>query len=141
MTSKSLNYLSTVTTVSPLTVVRKGSSPAFPPTLGFFLRGHTLKLEVSVAKAIRREHGRKGAKDDRLPLEPLNFKIIGGGIVIIALGYLALSADSVEGFLPLTVAPILLVLGYCVILPLGIMYRKGLFARKKEMPPVGGQEG
>ncbi len=31
---------------------------------------------------------------------------------------------SVEGFLPLVLAPILLVAGYCVIIPLGIMYRK-----------------
>ncbi len=94
-----------------------------------------------MAKAIRKDHGRKGAKEERLPLEPLNFKIIGGGILLIILGYVALSADSVEGFLPLTVAPILLVIGYCVVLPLGIMYRKGLFARKKDSPEVAAREG
>jgi hypothetical protein len=32
---------------------------------------------------------------------------------------------SVEGVLPTVVAPILLVLGYCVIIPIGILYRKG----------------
>ena len=83
-----------------------------------------------MAKPNRKEHARRGSKEERLPLEPLNFKIIGGGILVIVLGYLALAGDSVEGFLPLTVAPVLLVLGYCVILPLGIMYRKGMFARK-----------
>jgi hypothetical protein len=43
---------------------------------------------------------------------------------MIVAGYIALSGDKVEGFLPLTLAPILLVLGYCVAIPLGIMYRK-----------------
>jgi hypothetical protein len=92
-----------------------------------------------VAKAIRKERIRKGAKEDRLPLEPLNFKIMGAGVAIIVLGYLALSEGSVEGFLPLTVAPILLVLGYCVVLPLGIIYRKGLFTRKQGTAPTAEQ--
>jgi hypothetical protein len=89
-------------------------------------------LEVDVAKAIRKDRGRKGGKEDHLPLETMNFKIMGAGIVLIILGYLALSTDSVEGFLPLSVAPVLLVLGYCLVLPIGIMYRRGLFARKGE---------
>lgn len=89
-----------------------------------------------MARAIRKEHGRKGGKDDHLPLDALNFKIIGAGIVIIILGYLALSTGSVEGFLPLTVAPVLLVLGYCLVLPIGIMYRRGLFARKEKANPA-----
>lgn len=94
-----------------------------------------------MARAIRKDHGRKGSKDERLPLEALNFKIIAGGIGLIILGYIALSTDSVEGFLPLTVAPVLLVLGYCVVLPLGIMYRRGLFARKKVAPAQPESEG
>ncbi len=46
---------------------------------------------------------------------------------------------SIEGFLPLTVAPILLVLGYCVVIPIGILYRR----RKKEETQVasGSQAG
>jgi hypothetical protein len=94
-----------------------------------------------VAKAIRKEHARRGAKEVRLPLEPLNFKIMGGGVALIILGYLALAEGSVEGFLPLTVAPILLVLGYCVVVPLGIIYRKGLFARKQKTPATVEQQG
>jgi len=50
--------------------------------------------------------------------------ILGIGLAAIVLGYLAMLEGSVEGFLPLVVAPILLVLGYCVIIPVGIMYRK-----------------
>lgn len=53
--------------------------------------------------------------------------IMGIGIVVIAAGYLAMLEGSVEGFLPLVVAPILLVLGYCVIVPFGILYKKSYF--------------
>ncbi len=63
-------------------------------------------------------------KDDKLPLGKENFYIIGVGLVVILAGYLALAKGPIEGFLPLVLAPILLVLGYCVIIPLGILYKK-----------------
>jgi hypothetical protein len=50
--------------------------------------------------------------------------ILGAGIVSIVAGYLAMLEGSVEGFMPLVVAPILLVIGYCVLIPLGILYRQ-----------------
>lgn len=40
---------------------------------------------------------------------------LGGGAVSIAIGYFLLSTGSE------TIAPILLVLGYCVLLPIGII--------------------
>ena len=33
------------------------------------------------------------------------------------------SKNSVDGFLPTTVAPVLLIIGYCVIVPIGILYK------------------
>jgi len=91
-------------------------------------------LEVDVAKARKKVQSRKGAKDEHLPLERENFLIIGAGLLLIIAGYLALSEGSVEGFFTLTVAPILLVLGYCVVVPLGILYRKGMFTRDRQLP-------
>jgi Protein of unknown function (DUF3098) len=58
------------------------------------------------------------------PLEKENYIILGIGLIVIVLGYIALSGNKVEGFSQLTIAPILLVIGYCVIIPVGIMYRK-----------------
>jgi hypothetical protein len=58
------------------------------------------------------------------PLEKANFLIIGLGVVVIIAGYIALSGNTVDGFAQMTVAPILLVIGYCVLIPVGIMYRK-----------------
>ncbi len=78
-----------------------------------------------MAKPIRKKDPkRKIVRNDQLPLTADNFKIIGGGLVLIVAGYLAMIEGSVEGFLPLVLAPILLVLGYCVVIPVGILYRK-----------------
>ncbi len=79
-----------------------------------------------MAKPIRRKEPQKRrlSKEDILPLGKENFRIIGIGLLVIVVGYLAMLEGSVEGFLPLVLAPILLVAGYCVIVPIGIMYRK-----------------
>ena len=77
-----------------------------------------------MAKVVRGKQIKRGRQDDVLPFEKENYLIMGVGLLVIILGYVALSGNQVEGFLPLTVAPILLVLGYCVIIPIGIMYRK-----------------
>ncbi len=66
----------------------------------------------------------KAKKEISLPLEKTNFTIIASGIVILILGYLLMAGNSVDGFLNTVVAPILLVLGYCVIIPYGIL-KKG----------------
>jgi hypothetical protein len=83
-----------------------------------------------VAKAIRKQ-SRKATKDEHLPLERSNYMIIGLGVILIAAGYLAMGEGSVEGFLSLSLAPILLVIGYCVVVPFGILYRKGMFKRRE----------
>jgi hypothetical protein len=94
-----------------------------------------------MAKAVKRSKERLGGKAENLPLGKRNFMIIGLGILVIAAGYLAMSEGSVEGFLPITLAPILLVIGYCVVIPLGILYRDGMFVRRKaegSSPTVAG---
>ncbi|HEV8538570.1 MAG TPA: DUF3098 domain-containing protein [Bacteroidota bacterium] len=67
---------------------------------------------------------KRAKMDDVFPFERENFIIMGIGLVFIIVGYIALSGNTVEGFSQLTLAPLLLVLGYCVIIPIGIMYRK-----------------
>ncbi len=73
----------------------------------------------------KKEARRRVSKDDAaLPLGRENFMIIGAGVVVVILGYLAMVSGGVEGFLPLVLAPTLLVLGYCVIIPIGILFKK-----------------
>jgi hypothetical protein len=59
-----------------------------------------------------------------LPFTKLNYQILGAGILCIILGYVALAQDPWDGTMPLVVAPILLVLGYCVVIPIGILFRR-----------------
>jgi hypothetical protein len=65
-----------------------------------------------MAKVIKKkEMKRKRISEMHLPLEKVNFLILGAGVVLIVLGYIALSEGPVEGFLPLVVAPVFLILG------------------------------
>ncbi len=73
----------------------------------------------------RRESKRKQVRETHLPLGRQNFVIMGVGLLVILAGYLTMLTGSVEGFLPIVVAPILLVVGYCVLIPIGILYRPG----------------
>lgn len=84
---------------------------------------------------------RKSQEADRtditwdFPLAKQNLIGIGAGILLIVIGYLCMStgmvpreqAASNDGIwnnsLAVTVAPILLVLGYCVIIPFFLLYR------------------
>jgi len=63
----------------------------------------------------------KQKKEFSFPLEKENFMIIGLGIALLIVGYFLMSENSVDGFLPTVVAPILLVAGYCVVIPYGIL--------------------
>ena len=51
----------------------------------------------------------------RLRFGPLNLALLGGAVVALAAGYFLLSQGST------TAAPLLLVLGYCVLVPLGLI--------------------
>ena len=81
-----------------------------------------------MAKIVKGKSVKRSKADDIFPFERENFIILGIGIIVILVGYFALSGSSVEGTMPLVVSPLLLVLGYCVIIPIGILYRK----REKE---------
>ncbi len=56
-----------------------------------------------------------------LPYSRRNWAFLGAGLCTILIGYLCLSQPPVDGFLSLTLAPVLLVIGYCVLIPLGLL--------------------
>ena len=76
----------------------------------------------------KKYRGKYQGAGEALPFSSENYFIFGVGIFLIILGYLALSKGPWNGFWSLTLAPILLVIGYCVAIPLAILYRK----KKKE---------
>lgn len=79
-------------------------------------------------KKTQSRSARQQKKEFTFPLEKQNFMIIGLGILVLLIGYFLMSANSVDGFMPTVVAPILLVLGYCVIIPYGILKKTGIDA-------------
>jgi hypothetical protein len=77
-----------------------------------------------MARVESKSAARRKTVTETLPFTRANYRIIGVGLLVIILGYIALAQAPWDGFYPLTVAPILLVLGYCVLIPVGILYRK-----------------
>jgi hypothetical protein len=65
---------------------------------------------------IKRE--KKGGEDRfKWPFGPRNYILFAIGLLVIIVGYISLSAGSI------TMAPVLLVLGYCVLIPLSIIIK------------------
>jgi hypothetical protein len=69
----------------------------------------------------RRQPRRASAIPKSLPFTERDRKLLGIGIGAIALGYIALSLPPVNGFLSLTIGPLLLFAGYCIVIPLSLL--------------------
>ncbi len=66
----------------------------------------------------------RGRRESRWKLfDAINYRVFLAGIVIIIFGYIALMQGPHDSFLSLHLAPVLLVLGYCVLIPLAILLR------------------
>ena len=72
----------------------------------------------------KRMRKRQIEKSAGLPFTKVNYILFGVGLILIVVGYVALSKGPWDSFESLTLAPILLILGYCVIIPLAIIYHK-----------------
>ena len=59
------------------------------------------------------------------PFKRKNWFVFAAGIAVIGLGYFLLSIPPADGFWSLTMAPVLLVVGYCVIIPASILLKDG----------------
>ncbi|MBN1478857.1 DUF3098 domain-containing protein [candidate division KSB1 bacterium] len=59
-----------------------------------------------------------------LALGRTNFIIFAIAVVVFIVGYIFLSIGPADSFESLTIAPIVLVIGYVVLVPLAILWRK-----------------
>ncbi len=57
------------------------------------------------------------------PFGPANLIVLIIGLVVIVIGYIFLSTGPYDSTASLTIAPLLLVLGYLVLIPLAIVIR------------------
>ena len=70
-------------------------------------------------------------KPFQLPFEAKNIRIILLGVLVIALGYLIMWLSPTMSDMALTVSPIILIIGYCVIIPMGILAGTSSTRRKE----------
>ena len=73
------------------------------------------KLEAKITS--RPKAGAKASDGGGLPFTRKNYYIFAVGLATVIVGYIALAQGSI------TLAPVLLVLGYCAIIPIAILYR------------------
>ncbi|MDP4219585.1 MAG: hypothetical protein Q8916_07845 [Bacteroidota bacterium] len=76
--------------------------------------------------------GASGVKPFNMPFERKNIVFILIGIGVVTLGYVIMGLSETMGFMALDVSPIVLLLGYLVVIPMGIMY--GAHRKKVEAP-------
>lgn len=53
-----------------------------------------------------------------------NYILILAGVVIIVLGYVLMAMGGLEDTLSTVISPLILIIGYCVVVPVGILYRR-----------------
>ena len=78
----------------------------------------------------------KNISNDKL-YDSRNYYLIGLGIAIIIIGYVCLGWKPEDGILTMNVAPVLLVLGYCVILPMALFLRPAKESVVEKQPIQG----
>ena len=92
-----------------------------------------------MAQRVKSEQRKKSKSvAESLPFTKVNYWILFTGLALIVLGYVALGQEPWDGFLPLVVAPVLLVLGYCVLIPIGILFRSGKERERTDTPSPAG---
>ncbi len=66
----------------------------------------------------------KMSRRSALPFTRENYILFFIGVALILIGYVALASGTVNGILSLTLAPIILCLGYLIAIPAALIYRK-----------------
>ena len=58
------------------------------------------------------------------PFNKINYMLFGIGLTIIGLGYLIIANNTVDSSAATKIGPLILFIGYCVIIPVSIIYSK-----------------
>ncbi len=68
--------------------------------------------------------GRKGKKSGvvQWAFSRENYTIFAVALAVLMVGYWSLAQEPVDGFLTMTLAPVLLIFAYCVLIPFAIIH-------------------
>ena len=77
----------------------------------------------------KKKAGRKIEKKPPFPFEKKNYLYFLLGLFLLLIGYIFMMQGPAESFWSRTLAPVILVISYCIIFPIAILSRGG---RKKE---------
>ncbi|MBI44700.1 MAG: hypothetical protein CMG66_00875 [Candidatus Marinimicrobia bacterium] len=53
-----------------------------------------------------------------------NYLLFLSGIIFVLFGYILMYTGDVNSYQSITIAPFLLVIGYCILIPVSILYKK-----------------
>ena len=70
-----------------------------------------------------------------MPFGKKNLNILIIAMIMIVLGYIAMAQPPVNSFWSLTLAPLVLLAAYLLVVPYSIMYGYKLFSRPESTPP------
>jgi ABC-type Fe3+ transport system permease subunit len=71
-----------------------------------------------------------------MPFEKRNVLIIVLGIIVIALGYFIMWVSPTMSAMALTISPIILLIGYLIVVPMGILAGTRTFRKNTAEPPA-----
>ena len=74
-------------------------------------------LRATIMATTRKKSTGEGSEEIKWPFGPRNYLVFAFALVVIIIGYVTLGYGSI------TLAPILLVLGYCVLIPIAIVIK------------------
>ena len=78
-----------------------------------------------MAKVNEKEKKQTQETGFKFPLTRTNFLIIGLGVLVIVLGYIFMALpEDPDAFMTRTLAPVMLVFAYLIIIPVGLFYRE-----------------
>jgi hypothetical protein len=84
-------------------------------------------------RTARTSKGSSTVRPFNMPFEKKNIIFILIGIGVVTLGYVTMAMSETMGFMALDVSPIILLIGYLVVIPMGIMY--GAHRKNEETKP------
>tara|TARA_B100001105_G_C22068363_1_gene305466 strand:+ start:162 stop:377 length:216 start_codon:yes stop_codon:yes gene_type:complete len=58
------------------------------------------------------------------PFKKINYLIFGIGVLLIIIGYLLMGYGEVDSILSLKISPFILFIGYIILIPMSILYKK-----------------